>query len=239
TSTPEQLEACGALISEFDDVYLQTHVAENLDEIKWVADLFPNAASYQDVYAHYKMIGPRSLYGHAIHMDDADLAMAAETQTKFVHCPTSNLFMGSGLFDLNRVWKAGIDVMLGCDVGGGTSLSPFATMKAAYEIAQQAGFSLTPEVAFWLSTAGGAETLSLGDKIGRLEPGYEADIVVLNLKSTPIIQQRVERAESLRDILFAQMILADDRAIRAVYTSGNRIKAKQKITNGRDREQAR
>ena len=239
TSTPEQLEACGALISEFDDIYLQTHVAENLDEIKWVADLFPNAASYQDVYAHYQMIGPRCLYGHAIHMDDADLAMAAETQTKFVHCPTSNLFMGSGLFDLNRVWKAGIDVMLGCDVGGGTSLSPFATMKAAYEIAQQAGFSLTPEVAFWLSTAGGAETLSLGDKIGRLEPGYEADIVVLNLKSTPIIEQRVERAESLRDILFAQMILADDRAIRAVYTSGNRIKAKQKITNGRDREQVR
>ena len=169
------------------------------------------------------MLGPRSLFGHAIHMDDADLAIAAETQTKFVHCPTSNLFMGSGLFDLSRVWEAGVDVMLGCDVGGGTSLSPFATMKAAYEIAQYGGFSFTPEEAFWLSTAGGAETLALGDRIGRLDAGFEADIVVLNLESTPIIRQRMEQAESLRDILFTQMMLADDRAIRTVYTSGTRI----------------
>ena len=223
TSTPEQLEACGALMSEFDDVYLQTHVAENLDEINWVAELFPNAVSYQDVYNQYKMLGPRSLFGHAIHINDADLAMAAETQTKFVHCPTSNLFMGSGLFDLSRVWEAGVDVMLGCDVGGGTSLSPFATMKAAYEIAQLGGFSFTPEEAFWLSTAGGAETLALGNRIGRLDAGFEADIVVLNLESTPIIRQRMEQVESLRDILFTQMMLADDRAIRTVYTSGTRI----------------
>lgn len=220
TSTPAQLEACGQLMSEFNDVYLQTHVSENLDEIKWVAELFPDARSYQDVYARYGMLGPRGLYGHAIHMDDADMAQAAETQTRFVHCPTSNLFIGSGLFDMRRTWDAGVDVMLGCDVGGGTSLSPFATMKAAYEIAQFSGYSLTPELAFWLSTAGGADTLSLGDRIGRLESGYEADIVVLDLKSTPVIRQRVERAENLRDVLFAQMILGDDRAIRAVYANG-------------------
>ena len=225
TSTPAQLEACGALMTEFDDVYLQSHVSENIDEVNWVADLFPDARSYQDVYARSGMLGPRSLYGHAIHMDDADLAQAAETETKFVHCPTSNLFIGSGLFDIRRTRDAGVNVMLGCDVGGGTSLSPFATMKAAYEIAQFSGYSLTPEEAFWLSTAGGAEALSLGDKIGRLHPGYEADIVVLNTASTPVIRQRMARAGNLRDLLFAQMILADDRAIRAVYAAGRKVDA--------------
>ncbi len=223
TSTPEQLEACGALMSEHDGVYLQSHVAENMDEVAWVADLFPEARSYQDVYARYGMLGPRALYGHAIHMDAADLAKASETGTKFVHCPTSNLFMGSGLFRMKETWDAGVGVMLGSDVGGGTSLSPFATMKAAYEIAQFGGYSLTPEQAFWLSTAGGAEALSLGDRIGRLDAGYEADIVVLDTASTDIIRQRVERAEAIRDVLFAQMILADDRAVRATYAAGCRV----------------
>lgn len=221
TSTPAQLEACGALMSEFADIYLQSHVSENTDEVKWVADLFPDARSYQDVYARYGMLGPRALYGHAIHMDGADLAQAAETRTKFVHCPTSNLFIGSGLFRMKETRDAGVDVMLGSDVGGGTSLSPLATMKAAYEIAQFSGHSLTPEEAFWLSTAGGAETLSLGDRIGRLAPGYEADIVVLDVNSTPVIRQRMDRADSLRDMLFAQMILGDDRAVRATYAAGN------------------
>lgn len=223
TSTPAQLEACGALMAEHGDVYLQSHVSENTDEVRWVADLFPDARSYQDVYAKYGMLGPRALYGHAIHMDAADLVQAAETDTRYVHCPTSNLFIGSGLFRLNETRRAGVGVMLGCDVGGGTSLSPFATMKAAYEIAQFGGYSLTPEEAFWLSTSGGAETLSLGDKIGRLSPGYEADIVVLDVSSTPVIRQRMARADSLRDMLFAQMILADDRAVRATYAAGHRV----------------
>ncbi len=220
TSTPAQLEACGALMVEFPDLYLQSHVSENIDEVNWVADLFPDARSYLDVYAGFGMLGPRALYGHAIHMDEADLALAAATATKFVHCPTSNLFIGSGLFRLRETRAAGVDVMLGCDVGGGTSLSPFATMKAAYEIAQFGGYSLTPEEAFWLSTAGGAEALSLGDRIGRLEAGYEADIVVLDVNSTRVIRQRMERTDSLRDMLFAQMILADDRAVRATYAAG-------------------
>jgi guanine deaminase len=226
TSTPAQLEACGTLMSEFADVYLQSHVSENTDEVKWVAELFPEARSYQDVYARYGMLGPRALYGHAIHMDEADLRQAAETGTKFVHCPTSNLFIGSGLFRMNETRQAGVDVLLGSDVGGGTSLSPFATMKAAYEIAQFSGYSLTPESAFWLSTGGGAAALSLGTTIGRLESGYEADIVVLDLNSTPVIRQRVDRAGDLRDILFAQMILADDRAIRATYAGGLKVYAK-------------
>lgn len=223
TSTPAQLEACGTLMREFADIYLQSHVSENIDEVKWVAELFPEARSYQDVYARYGMLGARALYGHAIHMDAHDLAQAADTDTKFVHCPTSNLFIGSGLFRLAETRKAGVGVLLGSDVGGGTSLSPFATMKAAYEIAQFSGYSLTPEETFWLSTAGGAEALSLGDRIGRLEVGYEADIVVIDLNSTDIIRQRMQRADSLRDTLFAQMILADDRAISATWANGRPV----------------
>jgi len=223
TSTPAQLEACGTLMSEFPDIYLQSHVSENTEEVKWVAELFPDARSYLDVYGRFGMLGARALYGHAIHMDDADLAQAAGTDTKFVHCPTSNLFIGSGLFRMQETRAAGVDVMLGCDVGGGTSLSPFATMKAAYEIAQFGDYSLTPEEAFWLSTSGGAETLSLGDRIGKLQPGYEADLVVLDVNSTPIIRQRMDRADSLRDMLFAQMILADDRAVRATYAAGGLV----------------
>lgn len=223
TSTPAQLEACGALMREHPGVYLQSHVSENLDEVKWVAELFPEARSYLDVYRRYGLLGPRALYGHAIYMDGADLALAAETGARFVHCPTSNLFIGSGLFRLHETREAGVEVLLGSDVGGGTSLSPFATMKAAYEIAQFEGRSLTPEEAFWLSTAGGAVALSLGDRIGRLAPGYEADIAVLDLRSTPMVRQRVDRAESLRDVLFAQMILADDRAIRATYAAGRLV----------------
>ena len=223
TSTPAQLEACGTLMSEFPDIYLQSHVSENTEEVKWVAELFSDARSYLDVYGRFGMLGARALYGHAIHMDDADLAQAAGTDTKFVHCPTSNLFIGSGLFRMQETRAAGVDVMLGCDVGGGTSLSPFATMKAAYEIAQFGDYSLTPEEAFWLSTSGGAETLSLGDRIGKLQPGYEADLVVLDVNSTPIIRQRMDRADSLRDMLFAQMILADDRAVRATYAAGGLV----------------
>ena len=222
TSTPAQLEACGALMAEHPGVYLQSHVSENLDEVAWVAELFPEARSYLDVYDRFGLTGPTALYGHAIHMDGDDLALAAETGTRFVHCPTSNLFIGSGLFRLRETRAAGISVLLGSDVGGGTSLSPFATMKAAYEIAQFGGYSLTPEEAFWLSTAGGADALGLGGRIGRIAPGYEADLVVLDLDSTPVIRQRMAKAETLRDELFTQMILADDRAVRATYAAGVR-----------------
>lgn len=223
TSTPAQLEACAALLGEFPDVYMQTHLSENLDEIRWVRELFPKARSYLDVYRGFGLLGPRSLFGHAIHMDEDDLGLAASSRSRFVHCPTSNLFMGSGLFDIARTRAAGVPVLLGSDVGGGSSLSPFATMKAAYEIAQLNGRPLAPEEAFWLSTAGAADALSLGDRIGRIAPGFEADMTVLDPESTPIIRQRVERAESLRDLLFAQMVLADDRAIRATYAGGRKI----------------
>ncbi len=223
TSTPEQLEVAGALYQESDGVYVQSHVSENVDEIKWVGELFPEANSYLDVYKRFNLLGPRSLYGHGIHFSDADIAMTVETDTSIVHCPTSNLFLGSGLFDYESLRDAGARIALGTDVGGGTSLSPFATMKAAYEIAQFRDYSLSPFAAFHMLTLGGARALHLDDKIGRLAPGYEADLTVLDLNSTDLIHHRMQNVDSLADTLFAQIVLADDRAIRATYANGAEV----------------
>lgn len=223
TSTPEQLEAAGALYQECDGVYVQSHVSENVDEIEWVSELFPDASSYLDVYNRFNLLGPRTLYGHGIHFSDADIQMAVETDTSIVHCPTSNLFLGSGLFEYKKLRDAGVRLALGTDVGGGTSLSPFATMKAAYEIAQFRNTSLTPFEAFHMVTFGGAKALHLEDKIGCIAPGYEADLTVIDLNSTDIIRHRMKNVDSLADTLFAQIILGDDRAIRATYANGVRV----------------
>lgn len=226
TSTPEQLEAVGALYQNSRDVYVQSHVSENVDEIEWVADLFPKASSYLDVYNHFNLLGPRTLYGHGIHFSEADIRMAAESDTSIIHCPTSNLFLGSGLFDYEKLKEAKVHMALGTDVGGGTSLSPFVTMKAAYEIAQFRNYSLTPFEAFYMLTLGGAKALHLQDKIGRVASGYEADLSVVDLTSTDIIDHRMKSVNSLAETLFAQIILADDRAIRATYANGELVYAK-------------
>jgi len=223
TSTPEQLEMAGALFRESDGVYVQSHVAENVTEIEWVAELFPEADSYLDVYHRFGLLGERTLYGHGIHFSDSDIGMAAASGVSIVHCPTSNLFLGSGLFEYHKLQAAGIDVALGTDVGGGTSLSPFATVKAAYEIAQFREASLSPFEAFYSLTLGGAKALKLDDKIGRIAPGYEADLTVVDLNSTDIVRHRMDNADSLSAALFAQIILSDDRAIRVVYANGKSI----------------
>jgi len=223
TSTPEQLEVSGALYRESEGVYVQSHVSENVDEISWVAELFPQASSYLDVYNGFDLLGPRTLYGHGVHFSDADIEMVKDTDTSIIHCPTSNLFLGSGLFDYQKFKDVGARIALGTDVGGGTSLSPFATMKAAYEIAQFRNYSLTPFEAFYLLTLGGAEALHLGDKIGRIAPGYEADLTVVNLTSTKIIRNRMKHVDKLAEILFLQIILADDRAIRTTYANGKQV----------------
>ena len=220
TSSPEQLELAGVLYQNTDNVYVQSHVSENLDEIEWVKDLFPEADSYLDVYRRFGLLGPRSLYGHGVHFSDAEIQLAAATGIGIVHCPTSNLFMGSGLFQYNKLKSSGVALAFGTDVGGGTSLSPFATMKSAYEIAQLQGYSLSPEEAFYMASLGSAKTMHLDDKIGRIAPGYEADLAVIDLNSTPIVRNRMHRADSFSDQLFTQIILADDRAIRATYSAG-------------------
>ena len=220
TSSAEQLELAGVLYKESDGVFVQSHISEHQEEVDWVKELFPEADSYLDVYLQFGLLGPRSLYGHGIHLSDAEIEKIAATGTGIVHCPTSNLFMGSGLFQFEKFKASDIALAFGTDVAGGPSLSPFATMKAAYEIAQFHGYSLSPEEAFYTASLGGAKALHLDNKIGRVAPGYEADLTVIDLNSTPMIRNRTQRAETLGDLLFTQIILADDRAIRATYAAG-------------------
>jgi guanine deaminase len=225
TSTAAQLEAAGVLWRETEGVYLQTHVSENRKELEWVAKLFPDCRDYLGVYEKYGLLGPRSVLGHGIYLSEREKAVIAETGSSIAHCPTSNLFIGSGLFDLqaSQQREHPLRVGLATDVGGGTSFSMFATMRAAYEIAQLQSFSLHPLQAYYLATLGSAKSLYLDDKIGNLAPGFEADLTVIDLNSTPLIAQRMSHARDLSEALFIQMILADDRAVEATYAAGRRV----------------
>ena len=222
TSSPAQLEAAGALWREQPDCWVQSHVAENRRELAWVRKLFPDARDYVDVYARHGLLGRRAVYGHGIHLSERELALLAETRTALAHCPSSNLFLGSGLFRWDKAKKRGrpVRVGLGTDVGGGTSLSMLATAADAYKVAQMAGASLSPAHLFDLATRGGAEALDLDDRIGRIAPGFDADLVVLDLAATPMIAQRVDHARTLDDVLFALFMLGDDRCVRTTIVAG-------------------
>jgi guanine deaminase len=225
TSTPEQLDAAGALWRERPGTWLQSHVAENAAEVEWIRRLFPEHESYLDVYAHYGLLGPRAMYAHGIHLEERDFHTLHASGTAIAHCPTSNNFLGSGAFALARAKDPArpIAVALGTDVGGGTSLSMLRTMQAACEVAQHHGTPLAPTAAWWLATAGGAAALGLGDAIGTVAPGREADLVVVDLVSTPLIEFRMRHAGSLDEALAVQMALGDDRAIRATYVAGRLV----------------
>jgi guanine deaminase len=227
TSSPAQLEAAGALWAEHPSALMQTHVSENAAEIAWIAELFPEARDYMDVYEARGLVGPGAIFGHAIHLTQRERALFRDSGAAIAHCPTSNTFIGSGLFDLEglRAGAPHVTVGLASDVGGGSSFSPFATMRTAYEVAQLRGYSLAPFAALYLATVGSARAMRMDDRIGNLVPGNEADIVVLDLASTPLIAARVARADSLAEVLFAQIILADDRAVAAVYSAGRRVDA--------------
>ncbi|MGE5740047.1 MAG: guanine deaminase [Betaproteobacteria bacterium] len=222
TSSPGQLEAAAALWHETPGAYLQSHVAENAAEVDWIASLYPAHARYLDVYAHHRLLGRRAVYAHGIHLDDADFACLHASGTALVHCPTSNNFLGSGLFSLHRAraQQRAVQVALGTDLGGGTSFSMLRTMQAACEVAHLGGHPLSPSCAWWLATRGGAEALDIGERIGTLAPGYEADVVVLDLASTPLIEFRMRYADDVDDVLGVQFALGDDRAIRATYVAG-------------------
>jgi guanine deaminase len=222
SSTPEQMELAGALWKERPGTWLQSHVAENTREVAWVRELFPDRRDYLDVYEHFGQLGPRAIYGHGIHLSDRELARLHETGTALAHCPTSNLFLGSGLLDLGRVrdGERPVRVGLGTDVGAGTSLSMLKTLGAAYATAQLRGRSLSAMEAFYLATRGAAQALYLDDRIGSLAPGMEADLIVLDLESTPLIASRMARCESIEEALFVQMTLGDDRAIAATFVGG-------------------
>ena len=225
TSSDAQMEAMGALWRAHPTTLMQTHISENRREIATVAKLFPTARDYLDTYERVGLIGPGSNFGHAIHLESREIDRLRETGSGISHCPTSNLFIGSGLFDLAglRQTTNPIPVGLGSDIGGGSSFSMLATMRAAYEIAQLHGNSLHPVRAFWLATQGSARVLRMESAIGNLATGFDADITVLDLNSTAVIAQRMARANSISEALFVQMILGDDRAVAATYAGGRLV----------------
>lgn len=220
TSTPEQLNALGALWAEHPDCLMQTHLSEQTDEIEWVSGLYPTARDYLDTYEMHGLLGARGLYGHAIHLTTRERARLKDVGAALVHCPTSNTFIGSGLFDMAGLMAERHTIGLATDTGGGSSFSMLRTMAAAYEIGQLRHSPLHAAQLLWLATQGSAQALHMGDKIGNLAPGYEADIVVLDLASTPAIAQRSDRAETIWEAVFPTIMMGDDRAIRATWING-------------------
>ncbi len=223
TSTPEQLAALGALWAEHPDCLMQTHLGEQTEEIAWVRTLYPRARDYLDTYEAYGLLGPRGLYGHAIHLEPRERARLREVGAALIHCPTSNSFIGSGLFDMGRSLAEGQRLGLASDIGGGSSFSMLRTMAAAYEIGQLSGQALHPAMLYWLATAGSAQAMHMGDRIGNIRPGMEADLIALDLASTAAIAQRAARADDLWEELFPTIMMGDDRAIRAVWIEGRQI----------------
>ena len=223
TSTPDQLAALGALWAEHPDCLMQTHLSEQTDEIAWVRDLYPQARDYLDTYEAHGLLGANGLYGHAIHLEPRERDRLHEVGAALVHCPTSNTFIGSGLFDMAGLVAAGHRVGLATDTGGGSSFSMLRTMAAAYEIGQLRGTALHPAQLLWLATVGSARALRLDGRIGNLAPGMEADIVALDLASTPAIAQRSTRAQDVWEAVFPTIMMGDDRAIRATWVAGQRL----------------
>ncbi|MEO1789905.1 MAG: guanine deaminase [Pseudomonadota bacterium] len=223
TSTPEQLSALGSLWAEHPACLMQTHLSEQVDEINWVRALFPDARDYLDTYEAHGLLGARGLYGHAIHLTDRERARLREVDAALIHCPTSNTFIGSGLFDMDGLTAAGQRVGLATDTGGGSSFSMLRTMAAAYEVAQLGGRALHPAELLWLATEGSARALHMADRVGTLAAGSEADLVVLDLGSTPAIAQASARANTLWEAVFPTIMMGDDRAVRAVWVDGKEV----------------
>ncbi|MET0961865.1 MAG: guanine deaminase [Noviherbaspirillum sp.] len=220
TSTEAQLALTGELARAWPGVYIQSHVAENTDEIAWVKTLYPQARSYLDVYDRYGLLRKRAMYGHCIYLDDADRARMAETGAAAALCPTSNLFLGSGLFDFAAADAARMPLSLATDVGGGTAFSMLRTMDAIYKVARMGGTYLPALRMFYLATLGGARSMDLDDRIGSFKPGNEADFVVLDPQCTPLLARRTAQSEGLEDLLFALALLGDDRTVFATYSAG-------------------
>lgn len=220
-----QLRGAGELAAKYPDVWIQSHVAENLDEVEWARQLFPAARSYLDVYRQFGLMRERAVYAHCIHLDDEDRALMHDSGAAAAVCPTSNLFLGSGFFDYAAARRAGFRYGLASDVGGGTSFSPFHTMLAAYYVGREgrtkAGLSLSPQELWWQHTAGAADALGLEGTVGNLQPGCEADFVVLDPAATPLLARKTANAASLDELLFSLIVLGDDRVVeRAVIAAG-------------------
>ena len=223
TSTPEQLRGAGELAARYPGVWIQSHVAENLDEIRWAHELFPASRSYLSVYDDFGLLRERAVYAHCIHLDEHDRALMRDTGAVAAVSPTSNLFLGSGFFDYAEADRVGMGYGLASDVGGGTSFSPFHTMLAAYYVGREGqakrGLSLSPQHLWWQHTAGAARALGLAGVVGNLQPGCEAEFIVLNPQATPLLARRTAQAGSIDELLFAMIVLGDDRLVEKTVIS--------------------
>jgi guanine deaminase len=220
TSTPQQLLLAGQLLKEHPGVYLHTHMSENADEVVWVEELFPHSDHYLHTYDKAGLLGRRSVFAHCIHLNDEEWSRLAQTQSNIAFCPSSNLFLGSGLFNLKRAVAEDIAVGLGTDVGGGTSFSLLRTMAEAYKVQQLRGEKLTPLKAFYLATLGGARALDLDSLIGNFAPDKEADFIVIDKACTELMQFRLQHCKDLLELLFVIAILGDDRSVKETYSGG-------------------
>ena len=220
TSSPEQLESLGELWSKNPDCLIQTHLSEQKEEIDWVKKLFPSSKSYLEVYDQFGLVNKRAIFGHAIHLSEREINILSEKQASIAHCPTSNTFIGSGIFELKKLIENNINVGLGTDTGGGTSFSMLRTISEAYKISQLKHYSVHPAQLFWLATVGSAKSLNLEGEIGNISEGLYADLVVINLKSTKEIEQRAEKATNFWEEVFPTLIMGDDRAITTTWVSG-------------------
>ena len=223
TSSPDQLAAAGKLFHETPDLYLHTHLSENQNEIAWVKSLFPEREGYLDVYDHYGLTGPRAVFAHGIHLEAKEQQTLADSGSAVAFCPTSNLFLGSGLFRLHPLKTAGVRVGLGTDIGAGTSFSLLQTLNEGYKVQQLQGEKLSAAEGLYQATLGGARALYLEDKLGNFLPGKEADFVVLEWAATPLQQLRQENSRDLADRLFALMMLGDERNVAATYVDGRQV----------------
>ena len=224
TSTPEQLEMAGALAREHPGCYVQTHLSENRAEIAHTLELYPKARDYLDVYQQVGLLSGRSLLGHSIHLEPREIDALAESGAHPVFCPTSNLFLGSGLFDEGGLRARGIVSGIATDIGAGTSYSMLQTLNEGYKILQLQGQALHPYRAFHWITRGNAVALGLEDRIGTLAAGSEADVVVLDARATPAMALRMGRVETLAQELFVLMMMGDDRAVAQTYVAGRAMK---------------
>lgn len=222
--TEAQLRGAGELAAQYGDVWIQSHVAENKDEVRWARELFPASRSYLSVYQDFGLMRDRAVYAHCIHFDDEDRALMRDTGAAAAVSPTSNLFLGSGFFDYEGAMRVGFRFGLASDVGGGTSFSPFHTMLAAYYVGREGqtkpGVSLSPQHLWWQHTAGAAQALGLAGVIGNLRPGCEADFVVLNPSATPLLARKIANARNLDELLFSLIVLGDDRVVEQVWADG-------------------
>lgn len=224
SSTAQQLQLAGELARARPDLYVQSHLAESEAEVRWIRELYPQARSYLDVYDSFGLLRELSIYAHCIWLDAADVRRFAQSKALAAVCPTSNQFLGSGAFDFRLAVQGGMQLALGTDVGGGQSLSMLATMRAAYEVARSKGASLRAAQLFYWATGGAADALSWGGIVGTLEPGAEADLVVLDPTATPLLARRTANASSIEALLFMLMILGDERAVRETYVAGRASK---------------